>query len=496
MPWPLRAAFTIAITAAALLATVANSSAAVVISEFKTGGSGGVTDEFVELLNKGPGTAQLGGTELVRKPTAAGVPCTVMRLPNTLNLQPGQRYLGTGTGYTGGPAGNQALSSSVSPCTGSDKLPADKSQLDLNTPATASEDVVAYGGNSTDFPPSGAHGGTIAAPPSGSSAERLSFGSRDTDNPADWTIRGTPQPQNSSFVDPDLDGVSPDNCPNTSNPDQANADGDGQGDVCDSDDDNDGAPDASDNCKGTVSTDQTDTDGDGQGNPCDADDDNDGVPDANDDFPTDPTKSSATADGDGDGVPDVSDGCPAVPGPASNGGCPVGATDANDVLTGTDAGETICGLLGSDTINGLGGADTLFGDVCNDTTKLLAGAQLATEGGDTIDGGDGDDTIFGAGGNDKLNGGNGNDSAFGGDGNDSVKGGDGNDRLDGGRGNDKLSGGKGKNKYAAGSGNDAVSARNSVKENIDCGKGSKDTATVDRSDKVKNCETVRRPRRK
>ncbi|HEX8743960.1 MAG TPA: thrombospondin type 3 repeat-containing protein [Thermoleophilaceae bacterium] len=394
------------------------------------------------------------------------------------------------------PAKDQDLTSSSTPCSGTDRLPAAKSQLDLTTPTDL--DVVAYGGNSTDFPGSGAHGGTFAAPPSGSSAERLGFGFRDTDSPSDWTIRSTPQPQNKTFVDPDADGLTSagDNCPSAFNPGQENGDGDGQGDACDSDDDNDGVPNGSDNCRGNSAADQTDSDGDGQGNPCDSDDDNDGVPDASDDFPTDPTKSSATADADGDGVPDVSDGCPAASGPASNGGCPVPATDGDDVLTGTNAAETICGLLGSDTINGLGGNDTLFGDTCNDTTKLLAGAQLATEGGDKIDGGDGDDTIFGAGGNDKLSGGRGNDKVSGGDGNDSLKGGDDKDSLDGGRGNDKLSGGKGKNKYSGGSGNDAIDARNGVKETVNCGKGSKDAATVDRSDSVKGCETVRRPRKK
>ena len=41
--------------------------------------------------------------------------------------------------------------------------------------------------------------------------------------------------------DPDGDGVTTgDNCPNDANPDQANNDGDAQGDVCDPDDDNDG----------------------------------------------------------------------------------------------------------------------------------------------------------------------------------------------------------------------------------------------------------------
>jgi hypothetical protein len=50
------------------------------------------------------------------------------------------------------------------------------------------------------------------------------------------------------FADADVDGDenSADNCPNDANADQANYDGDTQGDVCDNDDDNDGVPDAND----------------------------------------------------------------------------------------------------------------------------------------------------------------------------------------------------------------------------------------------------------
>ncbi|HEX8500290.1 MAG TPA: thrombospondin type 3 repeat-containing protein [Pyrinomonadaceae bacterium] len=53
--------------------------------------------------------------------------------------------------------------------------------------------------------------------------------------------------------DADNDGVtdSADNCPTTPNTDQANADGDAQGDVCDPDDDNDGVLDGADACPGT-----------------------------------------------------------------------------------------------------------------------------------------------------------------------------------------------------------------------------------------------------
>jgi hypothetical protein len=46
--------------------------------------------------------------------------------------------------------------------------------------------------------------------------------------------------------------------------------------------------------------------------------------------------------------------------------------------------------------------------------------------------------------------------------------------------------------YRAGAGNDSIKARNGKKETVDCGSGKKDTATVDKSDKVKGCENVKR----
>lgn len=50
------------------------------------------------------------------------------------------------------------------------------------------------------------------------------------------------------FADADVDGVADgdDNCPSVANGDQANYDGDSEGDACDADDDNDGVPDVSD----------------------------------------------------------------------------------------------------------------------------------------------------------------------------------------------------------------------------------------------------------
>ena len=104
--------------------------------------------------------------------------------------------------------------------------------------------------------------------------------------------------------DPDGDGVATgaDNCPDTANTDQADLDGDGAGDACDTDIDGDGTSNEFDNCPGTASDDQSDLDGDGIGDACDDDIDGDGVANADDAFPRDERYS---ADTDGDGMPDA-----------------------------------------------------------------------------------------------------------------------------------------------------------------------------------------------
>lgn len=171
------------------------------------------------------------------------------------------------------------------------------------------------------------------------------------------------------------------------------------------------------------------------------------------------------------------------PPPGGGGGLLPGAcanvkrgTKLADVLTGTAAGDRISAGSGNDRVSGLAGADCLFGQ----------------GGNDTLNGGSGNDRLNGAKGKDKLKGGAGKDALAGGKGNDRLDGGKGNDRLDGGAGNDKLIGGKGKNRYRGGSGNDTINARNRKKETVNCGKGRKDRAVVDRKDKVKGCEKVRR----
>ncbi len=135
-----------------------------------------------------------------------------------------------------------------------------------------------------------------------------------------------------SANDADSDSVcgNEDNCPEVSNADQTDTDGDTLGDACDicpddpgNDADSDSVCGNEDNCPEVSNADQTDTDGDTLGDACDEDDDNDGVNDADDAFPLDDAEQSdndedgigdnADPDDDNDGVNDADDPFPFDP---------------------------------------------------------------------------------------------------------------------------------------------------------------------------------------
>jgi subtilisin family serine protease len=148
------------------------------------------------------------------------------------------------------------------------------------------------------------------------------------------------------------------------------------------------------------------------------------------------------------GQPSAASPAPSRPGCALEGNM-IAGTGGDDRRTGTAQTDIMLGRRGVDILHGLGGADCLYGHR-------------------------GADRLYGAYGDDRL---------FGGPGPDRVSGGTGDDRIDTGPGRDQV---------AAGTGNDRVLARGHAADTIDCGPG-RDVAIVDRADRTRRCEQVRRP---
>jgi Ca2+-binding RTX toxin-like protein len=164
----------------------------------------------------------------------------------------------------------------------------------------------------------------------------------------------------------------------------------------------------------------------------------------------------------------------------------VGVTAQAQTPPGTnngDYGQDLCpsgnaskvGTNGKDTLNGTKNKDNLFG----------------RGGDDKLNGKAGNDCEVGGSGKDHVNGNSGNDTEFGGTGDDNINGNDGNDTIDGGSGKDKINGGKGTDTIKGGSGNDTINAFDGKADDVNCGSGSNDKATVDSKDTVaSNCEKV------
>jgi Ca2+-binding RTX toxin-like protein len=171
--------------------------------------------------------------------------------------------------------------------------------------------------------------------------------------------------------------------------------------------------------------------------------------------------------------------------------CHIRGTRGDDRIVGTNLPDLIAGLAGNDTLEGEGDSDTIAGGPGAD--RVLGG-----DFGDFLNGGPGNDLLAGgafqqdayAEQDDVLNGGLGADDLRGGPGWDRLSGDSGNDLLRGGADSDILRGGPGKDRlYARGDPEPGFGDRSG--DMVDCGSG-RDLAFVDRNDKARNCEVVRR----
>jgi len=185
---------------------------------------------------------------------------------------------------------------------------AQTSEASLTDPTNATSPTTGVGGSTTDVSSGTTMAGTITD--SDTSGETTQGSPDTTTGESDGTASETDSSSSSEgsssssggiLPDIDADGVPDpdDNCPDVLNPDQADLDMDGKGDLCDDDTDGDGVPNGGDNCPLVENPDQADQDKDGKGDACDDDIDNDGVPNGGDNCPLVPNVDQKDLDKDG-----------------------------------------------------------------------------------------------------------------------------------------------------------------------------------------------------
>ncbi len=157
------------------------------INEFSTGVTGAATNEFVEIVNSGSGSADLSGWKLVYR-SATGTSDTALdTIPDGTSLAPGAFYLFGGGGYTGPPAADQSFSQGLAAAAGG---------LAIRDSNGAIVDSVGYGSIAAN---GFVEGSPAAAPPAtaapGSSDVRKPDGHDTNNNSVDFTVVTPPTPR-------------------------------------------------------------------------------------------------------------------------------------------------------------------------------------------------------------------------------------------------------------------------------------------------------------
>ena len=194
---------------------------------------------------------------------------------------------------------------------------------------------------------------------------------------------------------------------------------------------------------------------------------------------------------------------------------PIGARDRDTVDAGA-GDDQVTGGSDRDDLDGADGDDRLSSGSASDEIEGGAGRDRIDggSGSDGLDAGPGDDVIRGGSGGDYIVGDGfegeedfgllldprartpepGDDRIDGGTGDDLLEGGDGDDAVSGASGRDRITGDEGRDRLSGGTGNDRINSRDEDRDVVDCGPG-RDIAFVDRRDRVRGCERVRRGRR-
>jgi Lamin Tail Domain/Collagen triple helix repeat (20 copies) len=161
-------------------------SAMLQINEFSVGTAASLGDEFVEILNAGTATTDLGGYKLVYRSAAGTADVALATVPAGTTLAAGAMYLFGGSSYGGTVTADQSFTFGLASSGGG---------LALRDSSGAIVDSVGYGTATNVF----VEGSPAPAPPitaaPGSSTGRSPNGHDTNDNAADFAVSTTPSPR-------------------------------------------------------------------------------------------------------------------------------------------------------------------------------------------------------------------------------------------------------------------------------------------------------------